>query len=207
MSLLDAYGYAGVMLAHKQRGPVAVTRKNITIEERQQMEALREQGFSYRQIAQQLERTYNGVRSALNPEVAEQARLATAARRAKAKAEDSEAYYAKERAQLKAYHQRRPELKMLYSARESAKRQGIPFNLDVTDVEIPEVCPVLGIAIEKASGLRTYNSPSLDRLVPALGYVKGNVQVISWRANKLKGEGTAEDHRLIAEWMERNGAT
>ena len=52
----------------------------------------------------------------------------------------------------------------------------------------------------------TYSSPSLDRLVPALGYVKGNVQVISWRANKLKGEGTAEDHRLIAEWMERNGA-
>ena len=142
----------------------------------------------------------------LNPAVAERSRLAIAARRAKAKATDSEAYYAKERAQLNAYHRRRPELKMLYSARESAKRQGIPFDLDEADIQIPEACPVLGIAIEKGFWHRTYNSPSLDRLVPALGYVKGNVQVISWRANKLKGEGTAEDHRLIAEWMERNGA-
>ena len=194
------------MSAHTHESLVAVTRPNITTEERKQMHQLREQGCSYRQIAKQLNRTYNGVRSAMNPEVAELARLATAARRAKAKEEDPDAYYKKERATLRAYHQRRPELKMLYSARESAKRQGLPFDIEEADIVIPETCPVLGLTIEKAAGSRTYNSPSLDKLVPALGYVKGNVQVISWRANKLKGEGTAKEHRLIAEWMESNGA-
>ena len=185
---------------------MAVTRKNITSEERELMMQLRAEGKSFREIAKQLGRTYNGVRLALTPAAAEKARQATAARRAKAKAEDPEAFYAKERAQLRQYHQRKPELKMLYSARESAKRQGIPFDLTEEDIVIPDICPVLGLSIQKSSGSRTYGSPSLDRLVPELGYVKGNVQVISWRANKLKGEGTAAEHQLIARWMMTNGA-
>ena len=64
MSLLGAYSNAQVMWAHRQKALMAVTRKNITAEERQQMETLRQQGCSYRQIAKQLGRTYNGVRSA-----------------------------------------------------------------------------------------------------------------------------------------------
>lgn len=179
----------------------------ITADERALMEQLRSEGHTLRQIAVKTGRTYNGVRLALDPHAREAARLATAERRAKAKAEDPEAFYARERAQLRAYHARRPELKMLYSARESAKRQGIPFDLEESDIQIPDVCPVLGIELEKANGERTYASPSLDRLVPELGYVKGNVCVISWRANKLKGEGSAAEHFKIAQWMMANGAT
>ena len=183
------------------------TRKNITAEERATMMALREQGKSFREIAKATGRTYNGVRLALDSEAREKGRLASAARRAKAKAEDLEGFLAKDRKAQRNYHQRRPELKMLYSARESAKRQDIPFDLTADDIIIPKRCPVLGLELQRSSGARTYSSPSLDRLVPALGYVKGNVQVISWRANKLKGEGTAEEHRLISQWMERNGAS
>ena len=183
-----------------------VKKPPITDAERQLMKQLRDEGHSFRDIAAQTGRTYNGVRTALDPDAREAARLATAARRAKAKEENPEAYYARERAQLRAFHARRPELKMLYSARESAKRQGIPFNLEESDIQIPDTCPVLGIKLEKASGERTYASPSLDRLVPELGYVKGNVCVISWRANKLKGEGLAAEHFKIAQWMVANGA-
>lgn len=46
------------------------------------------------------------------------------------------------------------------------------------------------------------NSPSLDKLIPDLGYVKGNVAVISWRANRFKSDGTLEEIRMIADWME-----
>ena len=206
MSLLDAYGYARVMLVHQQQSPMAVRKKTISTNEIAVMQELRSAGCTYRQIAAKTGRTYNGVRCALDPAAREQARLVTAKRRAEAKADNPEAFYKKERAQQHAYHRRRPELKMLYSSRESAKRQGLPFNLDESDIQIPDQCPVLGIEIERANGSRNYNSPSIDRLVPKLGYVKGNVQVISWRANKLKGEGTATEHQQIAEWMIRNGA-
>lgn len=170
------------------------------------MLALRAAGASYREIAGKLGRTYNGVRLALDERAREKSRQCTASRRKRLLAADPDAYYRHERQTSRAFHSRRPELKMLYSAKESAKSQGIPFNLEEADIVIPEVCPVLGLPIEKSGGSRTYNSPSLDRLVPSLGYVKGNVQVISWRANKLKGEGTATEHMLIAQWMLGQGA-
>jgi len=48
-------------------------------------------------------------------------------------------------------------------------------------------------------------SPTLDRLNNAWGYVPGNIAVISYRANKLKGDATADELRRIAEWMESKG--
>ena len=65
------------------------------------------------------------------------------------------------------------------------------------------ICPVLNIKLDWA-GDRT-NSPSLDRLSPEKGYVRGNVFWISWKANLIKSIGSAEEHLLIAKWMkERN---
>lgn len=36
------------------------------------------------------------------------------------------------------------------------------------------------------------------------GYVPGNVVVMSYRANRLKNDGTAEEHEIIAAWMRKN---
>jgi hypothetical protein len=47
------------------------------------------------------------------------------------------------------------------------------------------------------------NSPSLDRINPEKGYVRGNIAIISYRANRMKADGTADEHRLIAEWIRR----
>ena len=69
---------------------------------------------------------------------------------------------------------------------------------------MPEFCPVLGIALQpndKAGPIDS--SPSLDRIAPSLGYVPGNVRVISFRANRLRADATAAELRLVAADAER----
>ena len=71
-----------------------------------------------------------------------------------------------------------------------AKAKGIIFDLELGDIVIPEVCPVFGVPFIYGDHDWTY---SLDRIKPELGYVKGNVVVMSNRANMLKGAGTTEE--------------
>jgi hypothetical protein len=85
-----------------------------------------------------------------------------------------------------------------------AKKQGIPFDLEESDVVAPECCPVLGIKLERSGGLgRLDSSPSVDRIIPSLGYVKGNVVVISYRANRIKNDATLEELRKITLFYEK----
>lgn len=84
--------------------------------------------------------------------------------------------------------------------KERALRDGIEFNLTEEDFVIPTHCPVLGIKI-LARSYRSNTSPSIDRIDNSKGYIKGNVAIISWRANRLKNDGTADEHERIAQWM------
>jgi hypothetical protein len=85
-----------------------------------------------------------------------------------------------------------------------ALRKGVPFSIGADDVVVPQACPVLGIALRCATrGESLDASPSLDRIVPALGYVPGNVRVISFRANRLKADATAAEMRLVLADLER----
>lgn len=94
-----------------------------------------------------------------------------------------------------------PKKAMVYMAKHRAKKAGIPFNICADDFEIPEVCPLLGIPLIRGIGSMTMNSPELDRIIPSLGYVKGNVWVISRRANTIKSDATIEEIRLlVANW-------
>lgn len=82
---------------------------------------------------------------------------------------------------------------LIKGAKARAKRAGLPFDLEVGDLTIPELCPLLEIPIElDVEGKTQPNSPSLDRIVPDLGYVKGNVRVISYKANTMKTNATPE---------------
>lgn len=81
------------------------------------------------------------------------------------------------------------------------KHTFIPFS---ELVPAPTHCPVLGVKLdysEKIVNGRSEFSPSLDRIDPMKGYTKDNVAVISWRANRIKNDGTTEEHRLIYEFM------
>ena len=84
-------------------------------------------------------------------------------------------------------------------AKSNAKRRSIPFNITKNDVVSPSVCPILRSPLGYDLGRGSL--PSIDRLVPSLGYIPGNVYVISLRANRLKSDGTASEHLAIANWM------
>lgn len=90
---------------------------------------------------------------------------------------------------------------IIRSAKRRALSQGIPFDIDYTDISIPEYCPLLGIKLNKHIGEgKLYNdSPSLDKIIPKLGYVKGNVWIISNKANRIKSDATIEELELLVK--------
>lgn len=99
------------------------------------------------------------------------------------------------------YRAAHPEQCIIDSARDRAKRLELDFTITAKDIVIPKFCPILGIPIFSSKKKMTDNSPSLDRMNPNLGYTKGNIQVISQRANRIKNDGTADEHEKIAKHM------
>jgi hypothetical protein len=94
-------------------------------------------------------------------------------------------------------------------AKRRAKEKGLEFNIDNTDIDIPILCPILGIPIVKIytkgkSTGPTSNSPSLDRIDNSKGYIKGNVRVISHKANTMKHNATSSELIMFAEWVLHN---
>lgn len=89
------------------------------------------------------------------------------------------------------------------SKKANAKRVGTIFTISFGEIEWPMVCPVLGIPIDYSATGISENSPSLDQIVPGKGYVPGNVAVMSWRANRIKNDGTLEEHVKVVTWLEK----
>ena len=82
-------------------------------------------------------------------------------------------------------------------------KYGWEWTIEFGDLEFPSHCPVLGLELDyftEGKG-RLENSVSFDRVDPTKGYVKGNVIVMSWRANRIKNDGTFQEHQLIADFM------
>jgi hypothetical protein len=90
---------------------------------------------------------------------------------------------------------------LLRKAKERSKDLGLPFVIVESDIVIPEFCPILGIPLKIGERKRHDGSPTLDRIIPELGYVPGNIAVISWKANMIKSVGTADEHEKIAAWI------
>lgn len=90
---------------------------------------------------------------------------------------------------------------LLWSARARAKKRGLAFSITLDDIIIPEVCPYLGIPLFAESnkrGISCVHTPSLDRTDNALGYIPGNVEVISNRANLLKRDASLSEMLALA---------
>lgn len=99
---------------------------------------------------------------------------------------------------------RNPKYQLVASARHRAKKYGLPCTITHEDFEIPERCPILGIELEFGTSEDHNAAPSLDRIVPQLGYIPENIAIISHRANQIKNNGTADEHRQIADWIDAN---
>lgn len=97
----------------------------------------------------------------------------------------------------------KPELLLLRSAKHRAKVGNFPIDITIEDIQIPEFCPILKIKLEVSTENAAPNSPSLDKIIPELGYVKGNVQVISNLANTMKWNATFEQLINFAEWVNK----
>lgn len=96
----------------------------------------------------------------------------------------------------------------LNSAKARAKRDNVPFSITkeyLLSIATDE-CPVFHMTFDwgrSGLGIGKFkpNCPTLDRIEPHLGYVEGNVAFISHRANRLKDNGTMQEHYDIADWI------
>jgi hypothetical protein len=85
-----------------------------------------------------------------------------------------------------------------------AHRNGIPFTVEFDSLEKPEHCPVFGVKLNygwSGENRRDGAKATLDKIIPELGYVPGNVCIISWRANKLKSDMTLEELEKIINYI------
>jgi len=100
------------------------------------------------------------------------------------------------------YWRRNPAKRLHAAAKYRAKKYDLDFDIEESDLEIPEFCLVLGIEL-KQGGMNSPNSPSLDRIDNNKGYVKGNVRVISHRANTIKSNATQEELEKVLEYVKQ----
>lgn len=98
-----------------------------------------------------------------------------------------------------------PEWKMRQRAKRRAFEKDMDFDLELSDIIIPDICPIMGININTNSGKSgAYkNSPSLDRIDNNKGYIKGNIQVVSQLANSMKGAASVEELQMFADWVNK----
>ena len=101
----------------------------------------------------------------------------------------------------KSYHKRKlvpiNVVKFLWShAKRRAKVKQVPFTITLEDILIPEYCPIMGVKLT-GRGENVKTSPSIDRIIPELGYVPGNIRVISTQANRMKWDSTQEELELF----------
>ena len=107
-------------------------------------------------------------------------------------------------------YRKNPVPQLIYAFKKRAKQQKVPFDLSVKDIKdllknSGKICPVLGVKME-ITELHSKNSdfsPSFDRIYPKKGYTKGNVIVISNKANRIKTDATVKEIRKVANFYEK----
>lgn len=126
----------------------------------------------------------------------------------KVRRSQSTVYYQKNRDRIREHRRNKRKLDpinhMLHQAKDRAKKRGLEFSLARQDVQIPTHCPVLGIPLSVSAGRHSDNSPTLDRIDNDRGYVKGNVGVISFRANRFKSNASVEELEALVIYLRKS---
>lgn len=105
------------------------------------------------------------------------------------------------------YIETHPKKYILQRAKARAKFKNLDFDLTEEDIFIPVLCPYLRIPLTNLNGKGFHDSNiSLDRIDNSKGYIKGNVEVISVLANKMKSNASQEQLEIFAtEVLRRAG--
>lgn len=89
--------------------------------------------------------------------------------------------------------------RLLSRCRKRARNKGISYDPCINNLIIPTHCPYLNIELDYECDTYNKNMASIDRIDPELGYVEGNVQIVSMLANQMKSHATKEELVLFAE--------
>ena len=108
---------------------------------------------------------------------------------------------AEARVRAREAHLEDPRVRMHKAAMTRAKKLGLPFRISVEDIVIPDECPILKVPL--VVDFKWRRSPALDRIIPELGYVPGNVWVISHWANMLKQNIAIDGLKVLLHKMEQ----
>lgn len=96
---------------------------------------------------------------------------------------------------------------MVNKSRGRAKSKGLAHNVTLEYIQsiwpIDNKCPIFGTEFTFTVG-NMNTCASLDRIDNAVGYVIGNVAVISWRANSLKSCATIAEIEAVIKYIEEN---
>lgn len=103
-------------------------------------------------------------------------------------------------------HEMEPWHQMVTTARIRASKENLPFDIDADYIKsifpCDWKCPVFQLSLSiSTKGQSRDNSPSLDKLIPALGYIKGNCVVISLKANRMKNNGTLQELEQLVVYL------
>lgn len=93
---------------------------------------------------------------------------------------------------------------VLYERKKVAKQAGIVFEITVEHfANSPRQCPICSAAFQYDNPRgKTDTSPSVDRIVPGLGYTVNNSWIICTRCNRIKNDATVEELRTLAARVE-----
>jgi hypothetical protein len=93
---------------------------------------------------------------------------------------------------------------MLANLQAKCKRTGIECSITEGDIVIPARCPVFNTPFVIGGSVETRaQAPSIDRIDPNKGYIPGNVQVISFKANAMKQNASIADMIMLGKWAEK----
>jgi hypothetical protein len=96
---------------------------------------------------------------------------------------------------------------LLNSSKQRATLKKLEHDITLQDVKelypIDGCCPVFGFKLEFGNAGFREHSPSIDRIDSSKGYTKDNIQILSWKANRIKGYATVEDLEAVLAYLKQ----
>ena len=97
-------------------------------------------------------------------------------------------------------------LQMLINAsKQRAKNKNREHSISIENIKAvyPKdgCCPIFGMKLEFNNAGFRESSPSIDRINSKQGYTKENIQIISWKANRIKGYASIQELEMLLAYL------
>jgi hypothetical protein len=96
---------------------------------------------------------------------------------------------------------------LLNASKQRARNKNREHTITVEDVKAiyPQdgCCPIFGMKLEFNNAGFRETSPSIDRIDSTKGYTPDNIQIISWKANRVKGYATLQELEMLFAYLKQ----